>query len=69
MMGTQEIVDLALRLKADERYKVAELILNSLDRSDPVIDRSWTDEAQRRLHAYDAGRMNVTPIEEVLGDI
>ena len=31
-MGTREIVELALQLKAEDRYLVAELLLNSLDR-------------------------------------
>ena len=63
-MGTREIVELALQLKAEERYLVAELLLNSLDRPDAEIDRTWVEEAEKRLHAYDAGRLHVTPIED-----
>ena len=63
-MGTREIVELALQLKAEDRYLVAELLLNSLDRPDSEIDRTWAEEAEKRLRAYDAGRLHVTPIED-----
>jgi len=48
-MGKLEIIDMALQLKAAERYEVVEKIMQSLDKSDPEIDRVWAEEALRRV--------------------
>jgi len=64
-MGKQEIIDLALQLKAAERYEVAEKIMQSLDQPDAEIDRVWAEEALHRARACDDGRMKTIPFEEV----
>ena len=64
-MGKQEIITLALQLKAAERYEIAEQILQSLDKSDPEIDREWAEEALHRAKECDAGRMKTIPFNEV----
>lgn len=66
-MGKHEIIDMALQLKAAERYEVAESIMYSLDKPDPEIERVWAEEAIRRAHACDAGRMKTLSFEEVFG--
>ena len=67
-MGKLEIIDMALQLKAAERYEVVEKIMQSLDKSDPEIDRVWAEEALHRAHACDSGRMKTLSFEEVFGD-
>ncbi|MDP1997000.1 MAG: addiction module protein [Gallionella sp.] len=67
-MGKHEIIDMALQLKAAERYEVVEKIMQSLDKSDPEIDRVWAEEALHRAQACDAGRMKTLPFEEVFGN-
>lgn len=67
-MSTQELIDEALRLKATERLQLVDVLLRSLDEPDPEIDRIWAEEAERRLLAYDEGRLAVVPIEEALGE-
>jgi putative addiction module component (TIGR02574 family) len=67
-MGKQEIITLALQLKAAERYEIAEQILQSLDKSDPEIDREWAEEALHRAKACDAGRMKTIPFNEVFSN-
>ena len=42
-MGKLEIIDMALQLKVAERYEVVEKIMQSLDKSDPEIDRVWAE--------------------------
>jgi len=64
-MGKQEIIDLALQLKAAERYEVVEKIMQSLDQPDAEIDRVWAEEALHRARACDDGRMKTIPFEEV----
>lgn len=67
-MSTQELIDEALRLKATERLQLVDVLLRSLDQPDPEIDRIWAEEAERRLRAYDEGRLAAAPIEEALGE-
>lgn len=67
-MGKQELITLALQLKAAERYEIAEQILQSLDKSDPEIDREWAEEALHRAKACDAGRMKTIPFNEVFSN-
>lgn len=66
-MGKNEIIDMALQLKASERYEVAEKIMQSLDKPDPEIEKVWAEEAVRRAQACDAGRMKTVPFDEVFG--
>ena len=68
-MGKQEIIELALQLKATERYEVVEKIMQSLDKPDPEIDRVWAEEALRRLAAYDEGRLELVSMEEAFRDL
>lgn len=67
-MGKNEIIDMALQLKATERYEVAEKILQSLDKPDPEIDQVWAEEALHRARACDEGRMRTLPFEDVFSD-
>ncbi len=67
-MGKLEIIDMALQLKAAERYEVAEKIMQSLDKSDEEIDKVWAEEALFRAKACDDGRMKILSFEEVFGD-
>jgi putative addiction module component (TIGR02574 family) len=66
-MGKHEIIDMALQLKAAERYEVAEKIMQSMDKSDPEIDKVWVEESLRRAKACDEGRMKTVSFDEVLG--
>lgn len=67
-MGKSEIIDMALHLKAAERYEVAERILQSLDKPDAEIDHIWAEEALHRARACDDGRMKSVSFEEVFGN-
>lgn len=44
-MGTQELLEQALKLAPNERFALADQALHSLDQPDPAIDRLWLDEA------------------------
>ncbi len=67
-MGTQEIIDLVVKLDPVERFEIVDKVLQSLDKPDPEIERAWSEEAKRRLKAYDEGRIKAYPIEDVLGE-
>ena len=54
----------ALLLPPEERAKLAERLIASLDR-DPEITAAWDEEILRRISEFDAGRMESVPAERV----
>ena len=57
----------ALLLPPEERAKLAERLISSLDR-DPEVVAAWEEEIKRRIAELDAGRMNTIPAEEVFAE-
>lgn len=39
-----------------------------VQKSQAEIDRLWLEEAERRLAAYRAGKLETVPAEEIFGD-
>ena len=63
---TQQILELPL----DERARLADTLLESLDRLTPKeIEAIWADEAERRFQAYKAGLIDWHPGEQVHREI
>jgi putative addiction module component (TIGR02574 family) len=57
----------ALALPEEERVVLAERIFDSLNGQErPEINRSWAEEAERRIAAYERGEIQGIPAEEVL---
>jgi putative addiction module component (TIGR02574 family) len=63
-MGVNEIVSQALELKANDRFKVVDEILKSLDKPDTEIDKIWAIESQNRLEAYRKGNLETVSEED-----
>ena len=68
-MSTTEVIEQALKLKASERYLLLEMLHQSLDKSDPEIDRVWQEEALRRVRAYEEGKLATVTMDEVFRDL
>ncbi len=68
-MGTKDILEQALKLKADEKFAIVETLLKSLDEPDEKLDSLWALEAEKRLIAYREGKIDGIPIEEVFKDL
>lgn len=64
-MSNLEILQEALQLNPQERYKVVETLLESLDVPDENIDTIWADEAQKRLEDYRTNKVQAISFEEV----
>ncbi len=62
------LIDSVLQLKPAERMRLLDLIYTSLERPDIAIDEIWYDEAERRLAAYKAGKVQGIPADQVLGE-
>jgi putative addiction module component (TIGR02574 family) len=65
-MGAQEILKMAMALKANERIALVDKLLETLDRPDPAMEAIWAEEAEYRLAAYDEGKLASVPASEVL---
>lgn len=65
-MSPQEIIKLAMTLKAAEPFAIFDKLLESLNHSDPAIDAVWTEEAECRLKAFDQGQLSAISISEAL---
>lgn len=64
MVG-KDILEEALKLKPDERFMLVEGIIKSLDEPDSTLDKIWAEEAEKRLNAYRAGKLEGIPMEEI----
>ncbi len=66
-MDFQTIHEEALSLSPEERAKLAEKLLLSLDSlSEGEVEESWLVEAERRARQIDRGEVQPIPAEEVL---
>lgn len=63
-MGVNELLNQALRLKANDRFKIVDELLKSLDKPDEEIDTVWANESQNRLEAYKRGEIGTVSEEE-----
>lgn len=64
-MSNKDILELAMKLKPEEKFLLIEGLLKSLDEPDKNIDEIWADEAEKRLKAYREGKLKSIPYEEV----
>ncbi len=64
---SRAILDEALSLPDQDRIKLLEALLQSLDKPDPTIDSLIAEEATSRLEAYRSGQLNTVSLEKVLG--
>lgn len=49
-----------------DKLKLANSILESLDKPDPELDEIWANEAKKRLGAYKKGKIKSTSYEDVM---
>ena len=64
-MSINEVLEQALELKANERSKLIDELLKSLDKPDEEIDEIWANEADKRPEAYRNGELKTVPMEEI----
>lgn len=66
MPDREEVLRTALSLSVQDRASLAEKLLASLDElSEEEAERLWTDEAERRLREYRAGRAKGVSADQV----
>lgn len=62
----QEITHDVLELPRNQRLALAQFLLTLDDESpQPEVDAAWDEEIRARLKAYDEGRVEAIPFEQV----
>ena len=60
------LIEQARALPPQDRVALVEDLLESLDRSDPDMDRLWAVEASDRLAAYRRGELVAKDLSEII---
>ena len=63
--NAEAILKQALQLLPIERANVVDGLLSSLDQPDKIIDEIWRKEIEDRIAAYEAGKVEIVPLEKV----
>ena len=64
-MGTNEIINEAIKLKPQEKYLIIESLILSLNEPSKDIEKLWIEESKNRLEDYKNGNLETLSFEEV----
>lgn len=64
-MLVAEIKENALKMDVVARIHLVESLLESLDKTDPDIEKIWVAESEDRYHAYKQGRIKGISLEQL----
>jgi hypothetical protein len=64
-MKTDELIQEIQALPVEERARVADLVLKTLNKTESEIDKKWAELAMQRLHEIKTGDVKPVPGEEV----
>jgi putative addiction module component (TIGR02574 family) len=65
MPAAKKIIDEALSLPLEERARLANSLLESLNVPNPAIDKKWAAVAKQRLEELRSGKVKPIPGDEV----
>jgi putative addiction module component (TIGR02574 family) len=67
--GSREIIEDAESLPVEERVRIVDALLRSLNPPDPDIERQWIEVAQRRFEELRSGKVKAVPGDEVMAKL
>jgi putative addiction module component (TIGR02574 family) len=68
-MKTNDLILEIQSLPVEERARVVDCILRSLNQTVPAVDQKWSDLAAKRLHDIKAGAVKPVAGDEVFDEI
>jgi putative addiction module component (TIGR02574 family) len=66
---TKKLIEEVLSLPVDERARIANTLLESLNVPDPAIDKKWAEVAKRRLEELRSGKVKPISGDEVFDKV
>jgi putative addiction module component (TIGR02574 family) len=69
VMKTVDLIDEVASLPIEERARVVDTLLRSLNTPESAVDSAWLEMAQRRLDEVRTGRVETVPGEVVFENI
>ena len=64
-MAVKDFIEEALALPVEQRAQIADILLQSLNRTDPQIDAQWAEVAARRWAEIRSGSAKTIPGDKV----
>ena len=68
-MNTQKLITEVISLSVEDRVLIVDYLLKSLNHGEPDIEKTWAEEAQRRLEKLRSGRVKVVSGDVVLNNL
>lgn len=64
-MKTKDLIAEISDLPVEQRARIADQILQTLNRPDPDIESAWMQEVEKRVDEYEKGEVDLVPAREV----
>jgi len=64
-MKTKELIAEISDLPVEQRARIADHILQTLNSPDPDIESTWIQEVEKRVEEYEKGKVELIPAQEV----
>ena len=64
-----ELARKARALSPEERVRLAEELLATVQEVDPQVEAAWDEEIRRRIEEIDRGKAKLIPAEEVFAEV
>jgi putative addiction module component (TIGR02574 family) len=68
-MKTDDLIQEIQSLPVDERARLADCVLRSLNQTLPAMDLKWAELASQRLRDIQAGQVAPVPAEDVFNEV
>ena len=65
----EELSHRARALPPEERVRLAEALLASVQEPDAEVDAAWAEEIKRRIAEIDSGKAKLIPADEVFAEV
>ena len=64
-----ELARKARALPPEDRVRLAEELLATVQEVDPQVEAAWDEEIRRRIDEIDSGKAKLIPAEEVFAEV
>ncbi|MBN2443634.1 MAG: addiction module protein [Spirochaetales bacterium] len=64
-MITKSLEKDILSLDPDDKIQLIQLIFDSLNQISPEIEKAWAEESEKRIDAFESGKLKVTDWDDV----